>query len=143
MSVVPMQGDGEHPGCEGNGRGPAPSVDAGADVRQPAWFGIADDGEPAAGGVFAGVVFNRPIDQVLTYRVPSRLERLIQAGQRVRAPLGRGDKLAAGYCVQVGGQAPDGLDRLRIKEIVEILDPFPLIDRKMLELTRWVSDYYA
>ena len=38
---------------------------------------------------------------------------------------------------------PEGLDRLRIKEIVEILDPLPLIDGKMLEMTRWMSEYYA
>ena len=143
-----MQGDGELPGCDGDGRDrgrqDAPGRAGVADARQAAWFGLADVDEPAAaGGVFAGVVFNRPIEQVLTYRVPSRFERLIQAGQRVRAPLGRGDKLAVGYCVRVDRQAPEGLDRLRIKELVEILDPSPLIDRKMLELTRWVADYYA
>ena len=32
---------------------------------------------------------------------------------------------------------------MRIKEVVEILDPTPLIDRRMLELTRWLADYYA
>ena len=47
------------------------------------------------------MVFNRPIEQVLTYRVPPRLERIIQPGQRVRVPLGRGDKPAVGYCVRV------------------------------------------
>ena len=37
--------------------------------RQATWFGVS---EPAAlpPGPFAGVVFNRPIDQVLSYHVP-------------------------------------------------------------------------
>jgi primosomal protein N' (replication factor Y) (superfamily II helicase) len=111
--------------------------------RQEAWFGISDHDRPMAGGPFAGVVFNRPIEQVLTYRVPTRLERIIQPGQRVRVPLGRGDKLAVGYCVRVDSSLPVELDPARIKDVVEVLDPLPLIDSKMLELTRWMADYYA
>jgi primosomal protein N' (replication factor Y) len=111
--------------------------------RQAAWFGISDDDEKLAQGPFVGVVFNRPIEQVLTYRVPSRLKRIIQRGQRVRVPLGRGDRLAVGYCVRVEVAPPDDLELARIKEVVEILDPLPLIDAKMLELTRWMADYYA
>ena len=89
------------------------------------------------------MVFNRPIEQVLTYRVPGRLKRIIQPGQRVRVPLGRGDHLAVGYCVRVDASAPGDLDPARIKDVVEVLDPLPLIDDKMLELTRWMADYYA
>jgi primosomal protein N' (replication factor Y) len=107
-----------------------------------AWFGVADEAAPASGH-FAGVVFNRPIEQVLTYRVPDRLGRIIQPGQRVRVPLGRGDRLSVGYCVRVHAQPPGDLDAARIKEVVEVLDPVPLIDGKMLELTRWLADYYA
>ena len=57
------------------------------------------------------MVFNRPIEQVLTYRVPDRLRRMIQPGQRVRVPLGRGDTLAVGYCVRIETQPPADLDR--------------------------------
>ena len=116
-----------------------------ADVapRQEAWFGILDHDRAIAGGPFAGVVFNRPIEQVLTYRVPTPLERIIQPGQRVRVPLGRGDKLAVGYCVRVDSSLPVELDPARIKDVVEVLDLLPLIDSKMLELTRWMADYYA
>ena len=32
---------------------------------------------------------------------------------------------------------------MRIKELVEVLDPIPLIDARMLELTRWMAEYYA
>jgi primosomal protein N' (replication factor Y) len=111
-------------------------------LRQAAWFGVTSD-EALAGGVFAGVVFNRPIDQVLTYRVPERFRRIIQPGQRVRVPLGRGDKLSVGYCVGVETHPPAGLDGSRIKNVAEVLDCPPLIDRRMLELTRWLADYYA
>ena len=88
-------------------------------------------------------MFNRPIDQVLSYHVPSRLERIIRPGQRVRVPLGQGNKLTVGYCVRVDDAAPADLDPARIKEVAEVLDPPPLIDAKMLALTRWIADYYA
>ncbi len=109
---------------------------------QPSWFGLADD-DPAGVGLFAGLVFNRPIEQILTYRVPERMAGQIRVGQRVRAPLGRGDKLAPGYCVRLDREPPEGLDPFRIKEIVELLDPLPLIDDRMLELSRWLAEYYA
>jgi primosomal protein N' (replication factor Y) len=111
--------------------------------RQAAWFGLADRDPTVVDGLFAGVVFNRPIDQVLTYHVPSRLEPLIQPGQRLRVPLGRGHQLAVGYCVGLGDKPPEDLEPARIKDVVEVLDPLPLIDGKMLELTRWMADYYA
>ena len=94
-------------------------------------------------GPFAGIVFNRPIEQVLSYHVPSRLERIIRPGQRVRVPLGQGNKLTIGYCVQVDDAAPADIDGLRIKDVEEVLDPSPLIDSNMLALTRWLADYYA
>ena len=85
--------------------------------RQETWFGIADDDSASPSGPFAGVVFNRPIEQVLTYRVPGRLKRIIQPGQRVRVPLGRGDRLAVGYCVRVdaaaAGRSRSGADQGR------------------------------
>ncbi len=78
-----------------------------------------------AEGPFVGVVFNRPIEQVLTYRVPGRLKRIIEPGQRVRVPLGRGDRLEVGYCVRVDDSAPGDLDPARIKDVVEVLDALP------------------
>ena len=58
--------------------------------------------------------------------------------------LGRGDKLAAGYCVRVDRAGPGGVSTpCGSRTLVEVLDPLPLIDRKMLELTRWLAEYYA
>src|SRR4051812_1272210 len=108
--------------------------------RQAAWFGVESPSE--AGGPFAGVVFNRPIDQVFSYRVPARLADAVRPGQRVRVPLGRRNEPAIGYCVRVEADAPDGLDPDRVKEVIEALDAPPLIDAAMLDLTRWMAGYY-
>ncbi len=109
--------------------------------RQAAWFDA--DPEVEAEGAFAGVVFNRPMDLVLTYRVPERLRGVVRPGQRVRVPLGRGNQPAVGYCVRVDAAIPDGMAPRRLKDLLEVLDDPPLIDAAMLELTRWMAGYYA
>lgn len=123
-------------------RGSSGPAGRGAPSHQGSWFEVAS--EPATpGGGYAGVVFNRPIEQVLTYRVPERLWHFIRPGQRVRVPLGRGDRPVVGYCVRVDPEPPDALELKQIKNVVELLDSPPLIDQKMLDLTRWLADYYA
>jgi primosomal protein N' (replication factor Y) len=143
MNTVPEGDDRERSAGAGDGRRRARRAGNAGAASQAGWFGVAEPEQPPVGGLFAGVVFGRPIEQVLSYHVPDRLAKVIQAGQRVRVPLGRGDKPATGYCVRVNRTAPDGLDLSRIKDVAEVLDPLPLIDSKMLALTRWLADYYA
>ena len=111
--------------------------------HQAAWFGTGEEPEAEAEGSFAGIVFNRPIDRVFTYRVPPRLRPALQPGQRVRVPLGRGNEPAVGYCVSVAARAPEDVDPRRMKDVLEVLDDPPLIDAAMLDLTRWLAGYYA
>ncbi|MGC8642801.1 MAG: replication restart helicase PriA [Isosphaeraceae bacterium] len=110
---------------------------------QTSWFGDDAGVVQEQDGCFASIVVNRPIDQVLTYRVGSALRQTIAPGQRVRVPLGRGDRLTTGFCVGLESAPPEGLDPTKLKEVVNILDPVPLIDARMLELTRWIADYYV
>src|SRR5437667_12718695 len=109
--------------------------------RQAAWF--AAEADARADGPFVGIVFNRPVDQVFTYRVPPRLKTVVRPGQRVRVPLGRGNTPAIGYCVRVDAEAPEAVEPGRVKDVLEVLDDPPLIDAAMLELTRWMAGYYA
>ena len=106
--------------------------------RQAAWFGAG-----AVEGPFAGVVLNRPVDTVFTYQVPANLRARIQPGMRVLVPLGRGNAPAVGYCVRVEPGPEPGLDRGRVKDVIDLVDDPPLIGAAMLELTRWMASYYA
>ena len=92
-------------------------------------------------GPFAGVVFNRPVDRVFSYRIPPRLRGRLTPGQRVRVPLGRGNTPAIGYCVGIEPRAE--VEPGRVKDVLEVLDDPPLIDAAMLDLTRWMARYYA
>jgi primosomal protein N' (replication factor Y) len=73
------------------------------------------------------------------YLVPDALRGRVEAGQRLRVPLGRGDRLVVGYCVQLGNPQPH---RGRLKEVRALVDQRPLVRPNMLRLTRWMSDYY-
>lgn len=106
-------------------------------------FGFADvpEWERAARDavLLAEVVFNLPLERPYTYAVPDGLRDLLRPGQRVRAPLGRSNRLVTGYCVGVTagerGQRP-------LKELESLLDREPLVDPSMLELTRWIGERY-
>ena len=88
--------------------------------------------------LYAQIVFDRPLEVPYTYAVPSSLEGTIKKGARVLAPLGRGDKNTPGWCVDLTGTKPERT----VKPLRGVLDPEPLVDDHLLELTRWMADYY-
>ena len=108
--------------------------------RSAVLFDLGETSE--AGQQYADVVLDRPVDQILSYRIPGTLLGKVTPGQRVRVPLGRGNQPAVAYCVSVHDQAPEGLESSRLKDVIEPIDPIPLIDQPMLELTRWLARYY-
>jgi primosomal protein N' (replication factor Y) len=91
-----------------------------------------------ASGLFAEVVFDRPLDHAYTYAVPESLRDAVGVGKRVLAPFGRGDKATTGYCVHLGEVAPDR----PVKPLLRVLDGDALFDPNLLRLTRWMADYY-
>src|SRR5579864_9182406 len=70
-------------------------------------FGAEAAPSVATTGLFAEVVFDRPLDHAYTYSVPEELRASIAIGKRVQAPFGRGDKATVGFCVGLGDKAPD------------------------------------
>ncbi len=89
-------------------------------------------------GLFADIVFDRPLDHAYTYHVPPALTRTVAIGKRVLAPFGKGDRLTVGYCVRLSESGPEH----GIKELDRIIDDEPLLTDSLLRLTRWLADYY-
>ena len=111
------------------------------DLRQGSLF--ADDQPPwewddSAEQTVATVVFSAIADREFDYAVPDQLAATLRAGQRVLAPLGRGDRSREGYCVRVETRQ---INR-PLKSLAKIIDRQSLISPAMLRLTRWMADHY-
>ncbi|HEX8324453.1 MAG TPA: DEAD/DEAH box helicase family protein, partial [Tepidisphaeraceae bacterium] len=90
-------------------------------------------------GPVAVVAIERSVDRVLDYAVPPKFVAALAIGQRVRVPLGRGNKMTYGYVVGLS----DGSDHPKLKPIQAIDDDRVLVQPKMMELARWIGRYYV
>jgi primosomal protein N' (replication factor Y) (superfamily II helicase) len=77
-----------------------------------------------------------PFLDLLTYRVPESMP-VPRVGARVRVPLGR--RIVTGIVVETSAVAPDTGE---VKEIRETLDREALLPESIVELCRWVAEYY-
>ncbi|MDR2346184.1 MAG: primosomal protein N' [Planctomycetaceae bacterium] len=96
-----------------------------------------------ANRLVARVVFPGGYDAVLDYFVPAELEEIIESGMRVMAPLGRGNRLTVGYCIDI--KLLGGLPHLKdknLKSIQSIIDNRRLLDENMIRLTHWIANEY-
>ena len=76
--------------------------------HQAAWFGTGEEPEAEAEGSFAGIVFNRPIDRVFTYRVPPRLRRGVAARPAGPRPPGPGQRAGGRLLREPRREGPRG-----------------------------------
>ncbi len=95
--------------------------------------------DAAVDAVVARVVFPEQPRGEFDYLVPPELRGRLQSGARVRVPLGRGNRKVVGYCVAVENRS---LPSARLKSVESIIDEPPLISTEILELTRWMAEYY-
>jgi primosomal protein N' (replication factor Y) len=92
---------------------------------------------------FAQVAIPVHLNKLFTYRLPAAMQRQTQIGSRVIVQLGA--RAQTGYIVSLLPRLRSGTSLIEseIKNVQELLDVEPPVTRQILELTRWVSDYYA
>src|SRR2546421_3979802 len=92
---------------------------------------------------FVDVMVPVHVSQKFTYRLPRSMSQIARVGSRVLVPLGRA--INTGYIVALrsGLRIGTSLDESQIKEVNELLDLDPPLTAEVLEITRWVSNYYA
>lgn len=91
---------------------------------------------------FAGyveVALNRPIRTLFTYGVTEALAGRVEIGVRVSVPFSGRREIG----VVVGQPESTDVPANRLKSIHDVLDERPTVEPGMLELTRWIADYYA
>jgi primosomal protein N' (replication factor Y) len=87
----------------------------------------------------ATVVFSEGPGGPFDYLVPDRLVNQIELGRRVRAPLGRANRMLTGYCVALETRPTGGRP---LKPLADVVDLRSLISASMLRLTRWIAEHY-
>ncbi len=111
------------------------------DVEVPPWE--LDDWDSA---LIAKIAFVDPPHGPFDYLVPPAISETIHPGMRVLVPLGRGNRSTEGYCTEivqtVALPADQRPDPKRLKLIERILDAQSLVAPRLLELAKWISDYY-
>ncbi|MBX5479865.1 MAG: primosomal protein N' [Pyrinomonas methylaliphatogenes] len=82
------------------------------------------------------------VRRTFTYRLPLAIGNAAQVGARVRVTFGK--QQVTGYIVALHDELDRALevDAREVREIEELIDAEPLITPEILELTRWISDYY-
>src|SRR5437763_11008684 len=92
---------------------------------------------------FAQIAVPVHLRKLFTYKLPSSMQAATRVGSRVMVQLGA--KPTVGYVVALLPKLRTGtsLVESELKEIQELLDVDPPLTPEVLEITRWVSDYYA
>ena len=86
---------------------------------------------------FAEVVFNLPLKDAFTYKIPPQFLGKVQIGMRVLVPFGK--RRITGYVVNLS----DKWDKpIVLKSITDLPDTDPIVSTEILNLTRWLGEYY-
>jgi primosomal protein N' (replication factor Y) len=111
----------------------------------PSLFGPEETAQPAGRHIIR-VALASAAETEFDYVVPDELWP-VQVGQRVEVPFGRGNKREEGFCVETDlsrEQAFGSEDRgIRLKAVACVLDEEPLLDTQLMELARWIGEYYV
>ena len=87
---------------------------------------------------FANVAFPIAVNQLFTYSIPQHLDAIAQPGVRVLASFRNSTE--EGVVIERVNETD--LDPKKIKNISDCLDEEPTYSEELLELTKWMADYY-
>jgi primosomal protein N' (replication factor Y) len=83
---------------------------------------------------FCDVALPVPLDMVFTYRLPADAVPIV--GGRVLVPFRQ--QRMTGIVVELHDRKPS----VQLKNLITVLDAAPVLDEQLLQLGRWIADYY-
>jgi primosomal protein N' (replication factor Y) len=83
---------------------------------------------------FCDVALPVPLDTAFTYRVPEGMQPVV--GGRVLVPFRQ--QRMSGVVLALHDRAP----KVQAKNVLSVLDATPVLDQQLLQLGKWISDYY-
>lgn len=93
--------------------------------------------------MFAEVAIPLNVHQTFTYRLPDSFAGDAKPGCRVLVPFGK--QLLTGYIVDLHEtleEAGQTAGEYEVKEVEELFDTEALVTPELLDLTKWIADYY-
>jgi len=90
---------------------------------------------------YAEVAVPLHVFQTFTYRLSAEQSTEAKPGARLVVPLGR--TVVTSYIVDIIDELPQSLTETDIKDAQILVDADPVCNPEILELARWVADYYA
>ena len=91
----------------------------------------------ADAAVLVEVAVPIPLRQALTYEVPAAFAPLARPGARVRVPVGK--RKLTGVILAIPEAPPEGVE---LRPVDAVVDLEPILSAELLELGRFVADYY-
>ena len=93
--------------------------------------------------LYAQVALPIHLRKLFTYRLPPAMSAAVQVGSRVIVRLGT--KPMTGYVVALLPRLREGTSLIEseIKEVEELLEVEPSLSPEVIEIARWVSEYYV
>lgn len=87
---------------------------------------------------FAQIILPLNLKGTFTYQVPEELVEKIEIGMRVLVPF-RGKKIYTGIVADIHNE---NLETVKPREVISILDDFPILPKKQIDFWNWLSEYY-
>ena len=88
---------------------------------------------------YVDVILPLPLADSFTYRLEEYSVPIVQVGSRVVVQFGV-KRYYTALVVRKHTDVPMG--DYEIKPIMEVLDPYPIVQPRQLELWQWIADYY-
>ncbi|MCQ2233947.1 MAG: primosomal protein N' [Paludibacteraceae bacterium] len=88
--------------------------------------------------MYADVILPLALASSYTYAVPAEMEEYIQFGMRVIVPFGK-SKIYTAIVLRTHDVSPEMVEP---KDIMQVLDPEPIITKEQLDLWQWIANYY-
>ena len=79
----------------------------------------------------------KSVDKNFIYKIPDKFKKLAKVGMRVKVPFGY--QLLEGFILEIYDEY-NNKDNYELKEIIELVDDKPILNKEMIELGKKISD---
>lgn len=93
---------------------------------------------------FANIIVDishEKLDRPFGYIIPEKLSDCIQVGTAVKIPFGKGNRLIAGYVIEVTDKP--GFDIAKMKEIDSVIEGATSVETGLIRLAWWIKENYG